>query len=107
MTAYLIDEHSSDQYTVTEPVCKIGSNPNNNVVLQFEDVEPNHVRIELKNGVYFCALEPGARAKKKYMFLFDIATAKHNNVPLVGRGIKMADGDKLQVGSRILNFRNV
>lgn len=107
MTAYLVDEDSAEQYQVTEPVCKVGSNPPSNIVLSAPDVAPVHVRIELKGNDYFAALEPGAASTRKFLFLFDIPTAKHNGSALEGRPSKLADGDKLQVGSKLLHFRRV
>jgi hypothetical protein len=107
MTAYLIDRDSSEQYEVTEPLCKIGSAANNNIVLDAPDVQPVHVRVELKNGAYWAALEPGASNMRKFLFFFDIPSAKYNGAVLRGQAQKLSDGDQLQVGSRLLEFRAV
>ena len=105
MTAFLIDTDSSEQYVVTEPLCKIGSAANANVVLNADDVQAYHVRIEYKNDSYWAALEPGASNMRKFLFVFDIPSAKFNGAILRGQPQKLSNGDRLQVGSRLLEFR--
>lgn len=107
MTAYLIDTDSSEQYVVTEPQCKIGSAGNANIVLDADDVQQYHVRIDFKNGAYWAVLEPGASNMRKFLFVFDIPSAKYNGAVLRGQPQKLSNGDRLQVGSRLLEFRIV
>lgn len=103
MPAYLLDAESSDQYPVAEPICKIGSNASNNIVLTHDSVSPSHMRIEAKGNDYFVSVEPGAATTRKFLVFFSISTASHNGKPLQGRA-RVVDGDKLQIGSKLYNF---
>ena len=107
MTALLIDDDSSEQYTVSEPACKIGSAPNNNVVISGEGVSPVHVRIEKRGEDYYAALEPGGASTRKVMFFMEIPNCTLNRKPLEARLTKLANGDKLQIGSRLLKFHTI
>jgi hypothetical protein len=107
MSAFLIDNDTSEQFPVTEPVCKIGSAPNNNVVLTGEDISPNHVRIDLRNKDYFVCLEPGGAATKKFLLFFTIPNCTHNGAVMQGKPSKLASGDKIQIGSRLVRFHIV
>lgn len=104
MSALLIDEDTSQQFVVPEPACKIGSGPNNGVVLTGEGVSPVHVRIEKRGEDYYAALEPGGLATKKVMFFLDMPNCTLNRKPLEAKLTKLASGDKLQIGSRLLRF---
>lgn len=103
MTALLVDDETSDQYKVTEPVCKIGSAPSNSVVISAVGVFPQLLRIDKKGEDYFVALEPGAVTTRKFFLFFDIPNCTHNHKPITGK-IKLSSGDKLQVGARLLVF---
>lgn len=104
MTAIFVDSESSTQFKVPEPACKIGSAPNNGIVITGEDVSPVHVRIERKGEDYYAALEPGGLASRKFLFFFDIPVCTLNRKPLTGKLTKLSVGDKLQVGARLLVF---
>jgi hypothetical protein len=107
MSALLVDNDTSEQFTVTEPVCKIGSASNNNIVLTGEDISSIHVRIEKKGEDYFVSLEPGGAAMKKFLFFFSIPNCTHNGNVLQARPNKLANGDKILIGSRLLRFHIV
>lgn len=104
MSAILVDDDSSEQYRVVEPACKIGSAPNNAIVISGEGVSPVHVRIEKRGEDYFAALEPGGAATRKFLLFFDIPNCTLNREPLGGKLVKMENGAKLQIGSRLLIF---
>lgn len=104
MPAYLLDAEGSDQYPITEPLCKIGSSTSNNIVLTHEHVSPTHLRIESKEGNYFVAMEPGCVQFRKYFLIFDVSNASHNGKPLGHGKVKLTAGDKLQIGTKLFNF---
>jgi hypothetical protein len=102
MTVLLVDVETSEQFKVTEPSCKIGSGSNNQIVLSGEDISPVHVRIDLKGSEYFVALEPGGTSTKKFLMFFSIPNCSLNRTVLTSRPTPLKNGDKLQVGSRLL-----
>ena len=105
MAAYLVDSESSEQYALTEPLCKIGSATGNNLVLSFPDIQDSHVKIENRNGTFFICLMPGASGMRKFLLFFDIPSAKHNGATLDGNPKRLANGDKVLIGSRLFEFR--
>jgi hypothetical protein len=105
MAGYLIDQDSSEQYALSEPLCKIGSATGNNLVLTFPDIQDSHVKIENRNGTYFISLAPGANRMRKFLLFFDIPSAKHNGSTLDGNPKKLSTGDKVLIGSRLFEFR--
>lgn len=102
MSGLLIDDESSEQYRITEPACKIGSAPTNDIVLNFEGVSPVHVRMEKRGDDYWVALMPGAAPTRKVNMFMTIPSCTLNRKPLDGKLVKMSPGDKLQVGERLL-----
>jgi hypothetical protein len=104
MATYLIDQETSEQHKVTEPSCKIGSAQGNNIVLDSEHVQAGHVVIDFRGDVYYVKLAPQAEKMRKFLFLFDIPTAKYNDVPLDFSPKKLQNGDRLLIGSRLLEF---
>jgi hypothetical protein len=104
MSAVLVDNDTSEQFTVTEPICKIGTAPKNNVVLTGDDISPVHVRIEKRGDDFLVALEPGGAATKKFLLFFSIPNCTHNGQVLGGKPNKLENGDKILVGSRLLRF---
>ena len=105
MAAYLVDVDSSDRYLVTEPTCKVGADAACDVVLAAPSVLPAHVKIEARGNEYWVALAPGATNTQKFLFLFDIPTASLNGQKLQGKAVLITNGDKLKVGSRLLELR--
>lgn len=104
MSAILVNDDTSDQYKVVEPVCKIGAALSNSIVITGEGVSPMLLRIEKKGEDYLAALEPGAVPTRKYLFFIDIPNCTVNRQPLSSRPIKLSSGDKIQVGSKLLVF---
>ena len=107
MPILLVDVETSEQFKVTEPSCKIGSASNNQIVLEGDDISPVHVRIDLKGNQYFVALEPGASATKKFLFFLNLPSCTLNHAVLTSRPTPLKSGDKLQVGSRLLQVHFV
>jgi len=107
MTVLLVDVETSEQFKVTEPSCKIGSASNCNIVLTGDDISPVHVRIEQKASGYTVALEPGGAATKKLLFFFNIPNCTLNRTPLTARPTPLKNGDKLLIGSRLLQVHFV
>ena len=107
MATYLIDQETMEQYVVTEPSCTIGSDSGNNIILNFEHVQPVHVNIDFKEDAYYATLAPRAEKTRKFLFFFDIPTAKYNEIPLDGSPRKLSTGDRLLIGSRLLEFHLV
>lgn len=104
MATYLIDQESSEQHKVTEPSCRIGSAQGNNIVLKYDHVQPDHVQIDFRGNVYYVKLAPQAQKTRKFLFLFEIPTAKYNDAPLDFSPKQLQQGDRLLVGSRLLEF---
>lgn len=102
MAVILIDVDTSEQFKVTEPSCKIGSASNNQIVLSGEDISPVHVRIDLKGNEYFVALEPGGASTKKMLLFITIPNCTLNRNLLTAKPTPLKNGDKLQIGSRLL-----
>ncbi len=107
MTAYLIDVESSEQYQIKEPMCKVGASASNNIVLSAPYVHSEHVKIECKSNEFYAALAPGATNTRKFLFFFDIPTAAVNGRVLQAKPTKLSAGDKIQVGSRLLQLQVV
>ena len=104
MGAILVNDETSDQHKVVEPVCKIGSSPNNSIVIAGEGISPMLLRIEKKGEDYFVALEPGASPTRKYLLFFDIPNCTVNRQALSSRPVKLSSGDKIQAGSKLFVF---
>lgn len=104
MPVVLVDNDTSEKFTVTEPACKIGTAPSNNIMLSGEDISPVHVRLEKRGDDWFVALEPGGAATKKMLIFITIPNCTHNGKQLEGKLEKISNGDKLQIGSRLLVF---
>ncbi|HEY9777428.1 MAG TPA: FHA domain-containing protein [Planktothrix sp.] len=104
MATYLIDQETSEQYAVTEPTCTVGSGANNNIVLNYDHVQSVHVNIDFRGDACYATLAPGASKMRKFLFFFDIPTAKYNEIPLDGSPRKLTTGDRLLIGSRLLEF---
>ena len=107
MPALLVDNDTSEQFKVTEPVCKIGSGPKNHVVLTGEDISTVHVRVEKKGEDYFVSLEPGGAATKRFLLFFNIPNCTHNGTQLQAKPSKLTSGDKILIGSRLMLFHIV
>jgi len=105
--AYLVDVETSEQFPVKLPVCKVGAAASNNVVIDAAHVEREHVKLEFKANEFYASLLPGATATRKFLVFFDIPTAAVNGRVLQSRPLKVADGDKLQVGARMFQIRIV
>jgi hypothetical protein len=102
MTILLVDVETSEQFKVTEPSCKIGTASSNQIVLTGEDISPVHVRIDQRGNDYFVALEPGGAATKKLLFFFTIPNCTLNRNVLTSKPTPLKNGDKLLIGSRLL-----
>lgn len=107
MGVLLVDVETSEQFKVTEPSCKIGSASNNQIVLSGEDISPVHVRIDLRGNEYMVALEPGGASTKKLLMFFTIPNCTLNRTILTARPTALKNGDKLQIGSRLLQVHFV
>lgn len=105
MGAQLIDEESVDQYNVTEPACKIGSAPTNDIVITAKDVAPVHVRMEKRGDEWWVAIMAGAPLTVKSNMFLTAPSASLNKKGLDGKLVKINSGDKLQIGSRLFMFR--
>ena len=68
-------------------------------------VLPSHVKIDTRDDGYWVALAPGATNTQKFLLVFDIPTASLNGHKLSGKSVQIVDGDKLKVGSRLLQLR--
>lgn len=104
MGAILVEDDTSNQHKVVEPLCKIGSAQSNSIAITAEGVSPTLLRIEKKGEQYFAALEPGASTTRKYLLFFEIPNCTVNRQPLSSRPVKLSSGDKVQVGSKLLVF---
>jgi hypothetical protein len=105
VSAYLVDVDSSDQYLVTEPSCKVGSAGSSDIVITAPGVLATHIKIDNRSNEYWASLAPGATNTQKFLFVFEVPSAAVNGRKLEGKPIKVADGDKVKVGSRVLSFR--
>lgn len=105
MSAYLVDVDSSDQYLITEPSCKVGSAATSDIVISAPGVLATHVKFDVRSNAYWASLAPGATNTQKFLFLFDVPSASINGKKLEGKAVKVSDGDKVKIGSRLLTFR--
>ena len=105
VSAYLVDVESSDQYLITEPSCKVGSDTKSDIVIAASGVLSTHIKIDNRSGAYWASLAPGATNTQKFLFFFEVPSASVNGKKLEGKPIKVADGDKVKVGSRLFTFR--
>jgi pSer/pThr/pTyr-binding forkhead associated (FHA) protein len=104
LAAYLVDVDSSDQYLVTEPTCTIGADASSDIVIAAEKVLPKHISIESREDGLWAALVPGATNTSKFLLLFDVPTASVNGQKLHGKQVQIVHGDRLKVGSRLLQL---